>query len=90
MSAGYAARTTRNYTERSKTDMDDISNSSNLEPDETPPDTLRGPLADFIRALPGPLRPGNAIPSEIIDQARAARAARVGGEWAETQELTSP
>lgn len=47
------------------------------------PDTIRGPLADFIRSLPGPLCPGDSIPSEVIEQARAARAARVGGEGTE-------
>jgi hypothetical protein len=57
---------------------------------ETPPDTLRGPLAEFIRSLPGPLHPGDMIPSEVVDQARAARATRVGGERAEVQELASP
>jgi hypothetical protein len=57
---------------------------------ETAPDTLRGPLADFIRSLPGPLHPGDLIPSEVVDQARAAHAARVGGDRIEAQEVASP
>jgi hypothetical protein len=67
-----------------------MANIPATETDEAPPDSLRGPLADFIRSLPGPLRPSDLILSEVIDQAHAARTARVGGEWAEAQELASP
>jgi hypothetical protein len=47
---------------------------------ELAPDTLRGPLADWLRSLKEPFKPGDIVPPEIIDQARIARLSRVGDE----------